>query len=79
MDKKEINVGISYTNTDNDFMIEFSRVDRNIVPSGGMINGTNGTVTEDEASLFMIQNIFSVNIHDVASQMFPLNTSHISP
>ena len=35
-------------------MIEFSRVDRNIVPSGGIINGTNGTITEDEAFIMSL-------------------------
>ena len=45
-------VTISYINGDADFTFEFSRVDRNVMPSDGMINGTiNGTITELEASV----------------------------
>jgi len=66
----ENDVGISYTNTDNDFMIEFSRVDRNIVPNGGVINGTNGTITEDEA---FIMSLLRENPHRTADQLVEIS------
>ena len=49
------NVTISYINGETDFTFEFSRVDRNIVPGDGTINGTlNGTVTELEANILSL-------------------------
>ncbi|MBQ2658766.1 MAG: putative DNA binding domain-containing protein [Erysipelotrichaceae bacterium] len=66
----ENNVGISYTNTDNDFMIEFSRVDRNIVPNGGIINGTNGTITEDEA---FVMSLLREDPHRTVDQLIEIS------
>ena len=62
----ENNVEINYINTDNDFTIEFSRVDRNIVPNGDIINGTNGTITEDEA---FIMSLLREDPHRTAEQL----------
>lgn len=46
------NVTISYINGDTEFTFEFSRVDRNIVPDDGIINGTiNDTISELEAGV----------------------------
>ena len=59
-----------YTNTDNDFMIEFSRVDRNIVPNGGTINGTNGTITEDEA---FVMSLLRENPHRTVDQLIEIS------
>ena len=45
-------VTISYINGDADFTFEFSRVDRNILPNNGMINGMiKGTINELEANV----------------------------
>ena len=44
---KEQGVSVSYVDNDMDFTFIFSRVDRNAVPTGGTINGTeNGTETK---------------------------------
>ena len=49
---EESNVAISYIKGDTAFTFEFSRVDRNIVSSDDMINGTiNDTITDLEASV----------------------------
>ena len=49
---EESNVAISYIKGDTAFTFEFSRVDRNKVPSDDMINGTiNDTITDLEASV----------------------------
>lgn len=46
------NIDINYMDTDMDFTIEFSRVDRNNMPEGGILNGTiNGTITELESEV----------------------------
>lgn len=43
---------LSYINGDTEFTFEFSRVDRNIVPDDGIINGTiNDTISELEAGV----------------------------
>ena len=45
-------VTISYANTDTDFTLEFSRVDRNITPNYGVINGViNDTIKELDADV----------------------------
>ena len=45
-------VTINYTNSDMDFTFEFSRIDRNIMPKDGRINGTiNDTITELESDI----------------------------
>lgn len=42
-------VEVDYINSETSFSLEFSRVDRNIVPEGGTINGrTNGTISDTE-------------------------------
>jgi ATP-dependent DNA helicase RecG len=51
-------------------MIEFSRADRNIVPNGGTINGTNGTITEDEA---FIMSLLRENPHRTADQLVEIS------
>lgn len=48
----ENDVKIKYLNSENDFAISFSRVDRNIMPADGTINGTtNDTISENESEI----------------------------
>ena len=51
-------------------MIEFSRVDRNIVPNGGTINGTNGTITEDEA---FVMSLLREDPHRTVDQLIEIS------
>ncbi len=48
-------------------MIEFSRVDRNIVPSGGIINGT---ITEDEA---FVMSLLREDPHRTVDQLIEIS------
>ena len=45
----EADVSVTYDNTENAFTLEFSRIDRNIVPEDGTLNGTLiNTISERE-------------------------------
>lgn len=47
------NININYENEDTAFTFEFSRIDRNITPTDGVINGDiNGGISETEMQLF---------------------------
>ena len=49
------NINITYENSDTDFKMEFSRIDRNKVPWNGTINGTiNGQISNNESSVLSI-------------------------
>jgi ATP-dependent DNA helicase RecG len=49
------NVKVSYTDSETDFTIEFSRIDRNNMPDDGIINDViNGTLTEFETEIFRL-------------------------
>lgn len=50
----EANVSITYTNNENDFMFEFSRIDRNIMPDGTISGTINGTISERESVILKI-------------------------
>ncbi len=42
-------VDVDYVNSETSFSLEFSRIDRNIMPEGGVINGRiNGTISDFE-------------------------------
>lgn len=44
-------VDVRYTNTENDFTLELSRVDRNTMPRDGIDHGTDDMITEEEAKV----------------------------
>jgi ATP-dependent DNA helicase RecG len=49
------NVKVSYIDSETDFTIEFSRIDRNNMPDDGIINDViNGTLSEFEAEIFRL-------------------------
>ena len=51
----EQGVSVSYINEDDDFTLEFSRVDRNIMPNNGIINGINyGEISENELAVLSV-------------------------
>ena len=51
----EQGVSVSYINEDDDFTLEFSRVDRNIMPSNGIINGIDyGEISENELAVLSV-------------------------
>lgn len=51
----EQGVSVSYINEDDDFTLEFSRVDRNIMPNNGIINGINyGEISENEIAVLSV-------------------------
>lgn len=52
---QDSDVNVSYINSENDFTIEFSRIDRNIMSEDGMINGMiNGTISALESEILEI-------------------------
>ncbi|MCD8109881.1 MAG: winged helix-turn-helix transcriptional regulator, partial [Clostridiales bacterium] len=52
---RDSDVKVSYINSENDFTIEFSRTDRNIMSEDGMINGMiNGTISDLEGEILEI-------------------------
>ncbi|MCD8067748.1 MAG: putative DNA binding domain-containing protein [Lachnospiraceae bacterium] len=52
---RDSDVKVSYINSENDFTIEFSRTDRNIMSEDGMINGMiNGTISDLESEILEI-------------------------
>ena len=51
----EQGVSVSYINEDDDFTLEFSRVDRNIMPSNGIINGIDyGEISDNELAVLSV-------------------------
>lgn len=51
----EQGVSVSYINEDDDFTLEFSRVDRNIMPTNGIINGIDsGEISENELAVLSV-------------------------
>ena len=51
----EQGVSVSYINEDDDFTLEFSRVDRNIMPTNGIINGIDsGEISDNELAVLSV-------------------------
>lgn len=52
---RDSDVKVSYINSENDFTIEFSRIDRNLTSEDGMISGMiNGTISDLESEILEI-------------------------